>query len=85
MLLLPLILGKGKNTSKLLATMTLEILQPCIYRCLEVLAMKVFLATCVFNSSPKNNPISFLDCSLGEADSKKVCHSPFFATKRVQE
>lgn len=82
---LPLIFGKGKNKSKVLATMTQQILQPYIYRCLEVLAIKVFLATYIFNFPSKNNPISFLNCSLGEDYSKKVCHSPFFATVREQE
>lgn len=85
MFFLPLILGKGKNTSKGLATMTQQILQPYIYRCLEVLEIKVFLATYIFNSPSKNNPISFLNCFLGEDDCKKVCHSPFFAIVRAQE
>lgn len=76
---------KRKNTSKGLPAMTQQILQPYVYRCLEVLAIKVFLATYIFNSSSKNNPISFLDCSLGKGDSKNICHSPFFATFRAQE
>lgn len=85
MFLLLLILGKGKNTSKGLATMTQQILQPYIYKCLEILAIKVFLATYIFNPLSKNKPVGFLDCSLGEDDSKKVCHSPFFATVKALE
>lgn len=79
------ILGRGKNTSKGLAKMTWQILQPCFYMCLKVLAIKVSMATYIFTPS-KNNLAGFTGCFLGEGYSKnsaKICLSLFFAT--VQE
>lgn len=59
---------RKKRACKGLAAMTLQIFQANFYRCLDVLAIKMFLSTYIFNFLSKNNSIKFPVCTLGEDD-----------------